>query len=187
MRSIEWWHCRWPSVPPTNSKPPHFLHFAPPFIAAQRVNLETSNLVHWWPLVEFYTPCNISATAIARDFKFCTKFGMWWVCVVSGRGQGHVSNFLYIVDLENFATASRRYTGDIHNSVRGRFVYDTYRAMEATRSRHGLVHVFITRRPTVTLQLYNFDLFRTCRRSSFCTVVWQQDFNWHDASVVPRR
>jgi len=26
-----------------------------------------------------------------------------------GRGQGHVSNF-YIVDLESFATASRRYT-----------------------------------------------------------------------------
>jgi len=28
------------------------------------------------------------------------------VCVLSGRGQGHVSNF-YIVDLENVATASR--------------------------------------------------------------------------------
>ena len=36
-------------------------------------------------------------------------------CFLSGRGQGHVSNF-YIVDLENFATTSRRYTGDIHNS-----------------------------------------------------------------------
>ena len=35
-------------------------------------------------------------------------------CSLSGRGQGHVSN-LYIVDLENFATASRRYTGNIHN------------------------------------------------------------------------
>jgi len=34
---------------------------------------------------------------------------------LSGRGRGHVSNF-YIVDLENFATASHRYTGDIHNS-----------------------------------------------------------------------
>ena len=51
-------------------------------------------------------------------------------CSLSGRGQGHVSNF-YIVDLENFSTASRRYTGDIHNSVR-RFVYDTYKTMEAT-------------------------------------------------------
>ena len=37
-------------------------------------------------------------------------------CSLSGRGQGHVSNF-YIVDLENFATASRRYTGDIYNST----------------------------------------------------------------------
>ena len=39
-------------------------------------------------------------------------------CSLSGRGQGHVSNF-YVVDLENFATASRRYryTGDIHNST----------------------------------------------------------------------
>jgi len=37
-------------------------------------------------------------------------------CSLSGRGQGHVSNF-YIVDLENFATASRRYTGDIHNLI----------------------------------------------------------------------
>jgi len=57
------------------------------------------------------------------------------VCSLSGRGQGHVSNF-YIVDLENFATASRRYTGDIHNStVVG--LYDTYGRTKATRSRHG--------------------------------------------------
>ena len=33
-------------------------------------------------------------------------------CFLSRRGQGHVSNF-YIVDLENFETASPRYTGDI--------------------------------------------------------------------------
>jgi len=37
-------------------------------------------------------------------------------CSLSWRGRGHVSNFC-IVDLENFATASRRYTGDIHNST----------------------------------------------------------------------
>ena len=38
-------------------------------------------------------------------------------CFLSGRGQGHVSNF-YIVDFKRFfATASRRYTGDIHNST----------------------------------------------------------------------
>ena len=37
-------------------------------------------------------------------------------CSLSGHGHGHVSNF-YIVDLENLATASRRYTGDIHKSA----------------------------------------------------------------------
>ena len=37
-------------------------------------------------------------------------------CSLSERGHGHVSNY-YIVDLENFATASRRYTGDIHSSA----------------------------------------------------------------------
>jgi len=57
-------------------------------------------------------------------------------CSLSGRGKGYVSNF-YIVDLENFATASRRYTGDIHNSVRRWFVYDIYKTMKATRTRHG--------------------------------------------------
>jgi len=41
---------------------------------------------------------------------------------LSGHGQGHVSNF-YIVDLESFATASRPYTNDIHNSnVVGLFI-----------------------------------------------------------------
>ena len=36
-------------------------------------------------------------------------------CFLSGRGQGHVSNF-YVVDLENFAAAINcRYTGDIQN------------------------------------------------------------------------
>ena len=57
-------------------------------------------------------------------------------CSLSGRRQGHVSNF-YIVDFENFATASRRYTGDIHNSTLRRFVYDTYKTMKAIPRRHG--------------------------------------------------
>jgi len=95
-------------------------------------------------------------------------------CSLSGHGQGHVSNF-YIVDLENFATASCRCTGtnDIHNSVRSQFLYDTYKTMEVTRSCHHWVHMFSTHRPTVTLQLHNFDFHRTCRTSSFCTVAWQ--------------
>ena len=46
-------------------------------------------------------------------------------CFLSERDQDHVSNF-YIVDLENFATASRPYTGDIHNSpVVGLFMTPT--------------------------------------------------------------
>ena len=45
-------------------------------------------------------------------------------CSLSGRGQGHVSNF-YIVDLENFATAvvGRQV---IYTTQRRRFVYDTW-------------------------------------------------------------
>ena len=35
---------------------------------------------------------------------------------LSGRGQAHASDF-YIVDLENFATASRLYTGNTQNST----------------------------------------------------------------------
>jgi len=54
-------------------------------------------------------------------------------CSLSGRGQGHVSNF-YIVDLENFAKASRRYTGDIHNSsVVGLFMTPTGRSKRLDR------------------------------------------------------
>jgi len=92
----------------------------------QNLMLETSNFVHgsaMWSLSLVMSECSLS-----------------------GRGQGHVSNF-YVVDLENFATSSRRYSGDIYNSVRSRFVYDTYKTMEATRSLHGWVHIFIRHRP----------------------------------------
>ena len=44
-------------------------------------------------------------------------------CPLSGRGQSHVSNF-YILDLENFVTASRRCTSDIN--VDGQLVDYTY-------------------------------------------------------------
>ena len=66
-------------------------------------------------------------------------------CFLSGRGQGHVS-ILYIVDLENFATASRRYT--------------------------GVVGLFMTHCLQLNLQLHTIGLARTCRITSFCTVAW---------------
>ena len=72
-------------------------------------------------------------------------------CSLSGRGQGQVSNF-YIVDLENFTTASRRYTGDIHNST--------------------VVGLFMTHCLQLNLQLHTIGLARTSRISSFCTVAW---------------
>jgi len=60
--------------------------------------LETSNFVH-----------GSAMRSLSLSLSECSL-------TLSGRGQDHVSNF-YIVYLENFATASRRYTGDIHNSI----------------------------------------------------------------------
>ena len=45
--------------------------------------------------------------------------------------------------------------------------------MKATRTHHDWGHMFITHRPTLTLRLPTFHLFRTCLTSSFCTVAWQ--------------
>jgi len=87
-------------------------------------------------------------------------------CSLSGRGQflhcGH-RKFRH-----SKSSVYRWYT----QLDRRRFVYDTNKTMKATRMRHGWVHMFISHRPTLTLQLHNFDLFRTCT-SSFCTVAWQ--------------
>ena len=93
-------------------------------------------------------------------------------CFLSGRGQGHVSNF-YIVDLENFARASHRYTGDIHKSS----VVDLFMTHLRQRKRLGRVMVECTLSIThclrLNLQLHTIDLVRTCRISSFCTVAWR--------------
>ena len=113
---------------------------------------QTSNFVHWsamWSLSFVMTECSLS-----------------------GCGQGHVSNF-YIVNLENFATASRRYTGDIHKSFVVGLLMTPVRQWEPTRSRHGWVHMFITHCLQLNLQLHTIDLVKTCRTSSFYTVAWQ--------------
>ena len=74
----------------------HFRIFTPHVKSPQQLMLETSHFVH---------------ESAMRSINFAMS-----ECSPSGRGQGHVSTF-YIVDLENFATASRRYAGDIHNST----------------------------------------------------------------------
>jgi len=72
-------------------------------------------------------------------------------CSLSGRGQGHVSNF-YIVDLENFATASRWYAGDIHNStVIGLFMTPETMGADSIASwlsSHCLSRIPLTKSPT---------------------------------------
>jgi len=90
--------CRWKIFPERGEVRVRWRRFKilhPCEISPQRLTLETSNLVHRsaiWSLSLVMSECSLS-----------------------GRGQGHVSNF-YIVDFENFATASRWYTNDIHNS-----------------------------------------------------------------------
>jgi len=100
-------------------------------------------------------------------------------CSLSGRGQGHASNF-YIVDLKNFATASRRYTGDIHNStVIGLFMKPTgqWKRLDSVMVECTcLIHSnFI---PSILSGLVVQVVSALLRGK------WQ-DFNWHDASRGP--
>jgi len=53
-------------------------------------------------------------------------------CLLNGRGQSQVNNF-YILDLENFAIASRRCIGAINELVDGQLVDYIYDG----RARHG--------------------------------------------------
>jgi len=93
-------------------------------------------------------------------------------CSLCGRGQGHVSNF-YIVHLENFATAivgiqlistTRSVVGLFVTPIRQWKRLDRV-VVECT----CLLHISLHCNPP----LHNFNLFRTCRTSSSCTVAWQ--------------
>ena len=106
--------------------------------------------------------------------------GVWW------RGHGHVSNF-YTVNLK---ISPQRYTGGRLYTSRPSLVFfcDTYKTMKTTRTRHGWMHMFITHRSTLTLQLHNFDLFGICvvvRVVSALLRGNRQDFNWYEASRGP--
>jgi len=106
-------------------------------------------------------------------------------CSLSGRGQGHASNF-YIVDLENFATASRRYTGDIHNST----VVDLFMTPIRQWKRLGRVTVECTcllhigpPKPHNFMTSISSGLVVQVVSTLLCGN-WQ-DFNWHDALRGP--
>ena len=81
-------------------------------MSPERLRLETSNFV--------YGLAMLSISLVMTD------------CLLSGRGQGHVSKFC-IVDLENFATASHRCTGVTNELVDGQLVDYTY----DDRARNG--------------------------------------------------
>jgi len=101
----------------------------------------------------------------------CEVLVLWWVFPKWAWSESH-EQFLHC-GLRKFRHSKWSVYRWYPQLACGRFVYDTYRTMEATRSRHGWMHMFITHSRTVTLQLHNFDFFRTCRTSSFCTVAWQ--------------
>ena len=141
-----------------------------------------------WHILEFFTPYEISPQRLTLDFKLCIRVGhvnSYSECSLSGRGQGHVSNF-YIVDLENFATASLRYTGDIHNSsVVGLFMTTIGQWKRFDRvmvERTCLLHI-------VPLLPSNF-ITSICSGlvvpvvSALLRGNWQ-GFNWNDASRGP--
>jgi len=96
MRSIEWWHCPWPWVPPNRPKPPQFSAFCTAihsFVTGDPRDFKFGTLIYHskshpadeksslkgaWsgsadPFWNFTPSCKISATANARDFKFCTR------------------------------------------------------------------------------------------------------------------
>jgi len=93
-------------------------------------------------------------------------------CSLSGRGQGHVSNF-YIVDFRKFCHSKSSVYRSCTQFDRRRFVYDTW----DNGSRLGRVLVectlFMTHCLRLNLQLHTISLVRTCHISSFCTVAWQ--------------
>jgi len=104
-------------------------------------------------------------------------------CSLSARGQGHVSNF-YIVDLENFATECRRYTGGIHNStVVGLFMTPTRtRLARVTVECTCLLHIGPPQPSKFITSICSGLVVRVV--SALLRGNWP-DFNSHDASRGP--
>ena len=152
MRSIEWWHCRWPWVPPNRPK----LH----------------------PFSVFCTAIHSVVTCEPRDFKFGTltyhnkshpadeKYSL------IGAWSGSREQFLHC-GLKKFRNSKSSVCRWYTQFDRRRFVYDTW----DNGSQLGRVMIECTLSIThclrLNLQLHTTDLVRTCRISCFCTVAWQ--------------
>jgi len=117
MRSIEWWHCPWPWVPLTT------------------------------PFSAFCTAIHSFLTGEPRDFKFGTliyhskSHPADERSSLKGAWSGSYEQFLHC-GLRKFRHSKSLVYRWYPQLDRGRFVYDTYRTMKATRSRHGWVHMF---------------------------------------------
>jgi len=119
------------------------------------VNLETSNLVHWLTVA--------SPTLPMKIFPERGVVRVTWA--VSALWTSNISlQQVVIIQVHPLP---------FPQLVRGRFVYDTSRTMQATRSRHGWVHIFFTYCLQLNFQLHTIDLVKTCRTITFCTVAWQ--------------
>jgi len=151
MRSIEWWHCPWPWVPPNRPNPP---------FSAFCTAIHT--LVTGEPTDFKFGPLTSRSKSHPADEKSSLKRA--W--------SGSREQFLHC-GLRKFCHSKSSVYRWYPQLVRRQFVYDTYKTMKATRTRHGWVRMFITHRPTLIVQLHNLHLFRTCRTISFCTVAWQ--------------
>jgi len=111
-------------------------------IPPEWLKLETSNFV-----------CRLTMWSISLSLSNCSG---------NGHGQGHATHF-YILDLENFATASHKCIGVVSKLAEGQHVDYAY----DDRARHGWMHKFI-------ILWYNVvHVVPTLLCSSW------QDFGWH--------
>jgi len=147
-----------------------------------------SSNCRYWPVLEFYTPCKISATANARQFKFCTRVGH---AKSSSCDEWVFPKWAWSGSREQFLHCGLRKFRHSKSSVyrwytqldRRHFVYDTYKTMKATRISNTSrlsAHVYYTSAhlnpPTSGLVV---QVVSALLRGNW------QDFNWHDASHGP--
>ena len=68
-----------PPLPPAEANLVHWLIIASPTLPIKKSSLQGAWSGSADPFLEFYTPCNFSATANARDFKFWRDAKLSWL------------------------------------------------------------------------------------------------------------